>query len=48
MDSGVSSTIGQTPHRSDDMPVNIDQKQGDSIDVGIIISSDLENGKAST
>jgi hypothetical protein len=40
--------VGQTPHRSDDMPVNIDQKQGDSIDVGIIIPSDLENGKAST
>lgn len=40
--------VGQTPHQSDDMPVNIEPKQGDQTDVGIIIPSDLENGKAST
>ena len=28
VDPGASSIIGQTPHRSDDMPINIDRNEG--------------------
>lgn len=47
-DQAPEGSVGQTPHQSDDMSVNINPKQGAQIDVGIIIPSDLENGKAST
>ena len=40
-------SVGQTPHRQDDMPVNIDQKQGDHKATESITDCDLENGKAS-
>jgi len=39
--------VGQTPHQSDDMPINIDSKQGNQKATSKTISSDLENGKAS-
>ena len=47
VDPGASSIIGQTPHRSGDMPINIDrnecaQKATDSITPG-----NLQTGKAS-
>jgi len=39
--------VGQTPHRQDDMPINIDRKQGDHKATESITDCDLENGKAS-
>jgi hypothetical protein len=47
VDPGAKGTVGQTPHRSDDKPVNIDRNEGAQINVGIIISRDSASASAS-
>ena len=44
---GASSIIGQTPHRQDDMPVNIDWNEGAPKATCSVTLSDLENCEAS-
>jgi len=46
-DPGASSIIGQTPHRQDDMPVNIDRNEGAQKATCSITLSDLEDDKLS-
>ena len=43
----ASSIIGQTPHRQDDMPVNIDRNEGAQKATCSVTLSDLENCEAS-
>jgi len=36
VDPGANCSVGQTPHRQDDMPVNIDRKQGEQKETGLM------------
>ena len=47
VDPGASSIIGQTPHRQDDVPVNIAPNEGVQKETCSITPSDLQAGSAS-